>query len=629
MLRSLLGFTKEQRWIVLMLLLALLGYIYSMTVNHANLQVYEAEDLPSSYKGEIDYLEPLAKNSYARLIHELTPGDGDKAAFFSPNIDLDPGDYQVSFAVRALQVWPGIEPLRFEVGYSARDDVLASQEVDVLGLNREAYEEITIDFSVDSVAPGVEFRAFYPDQGAFWFDYVKIHKHTPWNMAYIYWPLLAGLFLVVLYVYRHRDKSDLSVNTALRNPTIEPGLVMLGNLALLGLGTLAIAGKYLFDIEQIIYAFVSDDAFYYFETAAHLARLGKMSFDGITFTNGFHPLWGFVLVLIYWLGLSNETSLLAGLFLADVIGLASTLLLFWVLRRRFNVFLAFGLTFLFFTQTLYTIQYGLETAVLIGSYVALLALYNVRFQRPLAEVPYGDCVLLGLLLSAIVFARLDHGIFVVVFLILLLIFNWRSLLLTEGRKKIATILGVFATLILPYLLFNYLTTGHIVPISGVIKEIWSTEILAEAMHQSSFFQAKVENFVMILFIQEAFFWSLVGSLLILWVLLARRRLAPIKTLLPFILGPMLIFGYYILFFHYPFNSYDWYYPTIWLAGILTIGLVIDILLDRFRISGKLLFQGILIGGLTAILAFQVFNQINQQLSFFRWVRTQTFEDTYK
>jgi len=157
MLKSLLEFIKEQRWIVLMLLLTLLGYIYSMMVSHANVQVYEAEDLPSSYKGEIDYPEPLAKNSYARLIHELTPGDGDKAAFFSPNIDLDPGDYQVSFAVRALQVWPGIEPLRFEVGYSARDDVLASQEVDVLGLNREAYEEITIDFSVDSVAPGVEF----------------------------------------------------------------------------------------------------------------------------------------------------------------------------------------------------------------------------------------------------------------------------------------------------------------------------------------------------------------------------------------------------------------------------------------------------------------------------------------
>ena len=36
-----------------------------------------------------------------------------------------------------------------------------------------------------------------------------------------------------------------------------------------------------------------------------------------------------------------------------------------------------------------------------------------------------------------------------------------------------------------------------------------------------------------------------------------------------------------------------------------------------------------IGGLTALLAFQVFSQINQQLSFFRWVRTQTFEDTYK
>jgi hypothetical protein len=37
--------------------------------------------------------------------------------------------------------------------------------------------------------------------------------------------------------------------------------------------------------------FFEDDFFYYVGVADHLVRDGKLSFDGITATNGFHPLW--------------------------------------------------------------------------------------------------------------------------------------------------------------------------------------------------------------------------------------------------------------------------------------------------------------------------------------------------
>ena len=45
-----------------------------------------------------------------------------------------------------------------------------------------------------------------------------------------------------------------------------------------------------------------DDAFYYFQTAWHMAGGNFSTFDGgITRTNGYHPLWMFLIVPFYWM----------------------------------------------------------------------------------------------------------------------------------------------------------------------------------------------------------------------------------------------------------------------------------------------------------------------------------------
>ena len=630
MLKDFVDLLIRQYWAVLILILTILGWFYSMMLFKMNEEIYEVESLPSSFEGEIDLYDPKAANAYARFVHEDIPYDGSKEVFSIPNLDLKPGNYRVSYAVKAL-LPTSEDPLKIEVIDLSSGKILTAHTTAVRQLNTKTYEEINFEFSVDHHLDDVAIRALFPNQGAYWFDYVKINKmiRTPWNLAYIIWPALTILFTAVLVVNQHKIGYGVSVNTALRNRSSEKQLVWLGFLALLGVGVFALFSKYVFDIERIVYAYMVDDAFYYFETAAHLAREGKMSFDGITFSNGFHPLWVFLLVPIYWLGLSKEISLLIGLIFADVVGLAATLLLFWVLGRRFNIFLAFGLTIMFFSFTRVPLQYGLETAVLIGSFIAMLALYETRFQGSLSEVSYRDCSLLGLLLGLVVLARLDHAIFAVIFVLFFSLFNWRSLFLAGDRKKIVLIMGISAALVLPYLAFNYITTGYIVPMSGLIKAIWSQGVLSDATLHKTFFQAKMENFVMILTDQKGAFWFLVGSLFIFWVIITRRYLASLKTLLPFILGPMLIFGYYIISFHHPFNSPLWYYPTIWLAGILTLGLVGDIILERILIPKDILYHGILIGGLTVIFSFVVLAQINRQQSLLQWIRLESFEDSYK
>jgi hypothetical protein len=630
MRKELISILIRQYWVVLMLILGILGILFAMMRNNLNEESYEIESLPTSFEGEIKLYDQQATNAYARFVHADTPDSGEKVIFIVPNLSFEPGDYQISYTVKALVI-AGEQPLRLEVIDLSTGEILDSHTTATQRLNTDTYEEISFDISVDTYIPAAELRAFLPDQGAYWFDYVKIRRLTnsPWNRAYIYWPILVGFLAISLVINQRKFHAGVSLNEVLKNPSVDHYLVIIANVVLVGIGLFSLAGKYFFDIERIIYAYVADDAFYYFETAANIAQKGQMSFDGLTFSNGFHPLWVLVLVPIFWLGFNQETTLYVVLILADVIGLAATLLLFKVLRARLNIFLAFLMTLLYFSQILFPLQFGLETAVLIGVYIALLAFYDTRFIGPLYLVSFRDCAILGALLGLVVLARLDQGIFVFILSILLVLFNRSSLSHPEGRRKFALVFGITLALIGPYFIYNYVTTGYFVPVSGVIKEIWSQKSLLEATHQQTYFQAKLENLVRILSIQKDYFWSLVGSALIVWILLVRHRIQAHKTLLPFIFGPLLIFGYYIFVFHYPFNANLSYYQTIWLAGLLTLGLVIDTLLDQFRFPGGLLSQGILIGGLIVLIAFLVLAQFEQQQTFYQGIRIQSFAETYK
>src|SRR5579883_1358590 len=46
-------------------------------------------------------------------------------------------------------------------------------------------------------------------------------------------------------------------------------------------------------------AFFEDDFFYYLQIARNFAEHGRSTFDGVTPTNGYHPLWMIVLSLLW------------------------------------------------------------------------------------------------------------------------------------------------------------------------------------------------------------------------------------------------------------------------------------------------------------------------------------------
>jgi len=117
-------------------------------------------------------------------------------------VDLQPGNYRVSFAVRAGGLRPVNELVLLDVTSEIGARVIASRRINLWELSRQSYKDVTIDFSLSEATPDVEFRAFYPGEGDYWFDRISLVKRTPWDMAWQVFPFVAVSLIIVLFVYR-------------------------------------------------------------------------------------------------------------------------------------------------------------------------------------------------------------------------------------------------------------------------------------------------------------------------------------------------------------------------------------------------------------------------------------------
>jgi hypothetical protein len=89
------------------------------------------------------------------------------------------------------------------------------------------------------------------------------------------------------------------------------------------LAAVLVAAPYIYHLVHRSTAYLGlleDDYFYYVTVANNLVSLGKLTYDGTTLTNGFHPLWFGVIVLVRWLCGSPGAAFyatLAGMFVAS------------------------------------------------------------------------------------------------------------------------------------------------------------------------------------------------------------------------------------------------------------------------------------------------------------------------
>jgi hypothetical protein len=217
----------------------------------------------------------------------------------------------------------------------------------------------------------------------------------------------------------------------------------------------------------------TDDSYYYFQTALNFTHGRGWTFDGLHPTNGFHPLWMAMLLPVFaaW----GDDPLLALRMTGVLVALVAAATL-WVGWKAFGALAGrrgavIGLLLLLQPFALYALLNGLETGVLI---LSLLFLMWMTHRHGLLAPDAGTRrdLALGAMLGLTFLARLDSVFLVpalvaVVFVGALQDGGVRAL--GPAARKLVTVGVAFAVVGAPYLAWNQVTFGHLVPISGALK----------------------------------------------------------------------------------------------------------------------------------------------------------------
>jgi len=220
--------------------------------------------------------------------------------------------------------------------------------------------------------------------------------------------------------------------------------------------------------ESYVVNLVTDDALYYPTIARSIVMGGGSSYDGITQTNGYHPLW-------LWLEL--PVAALAGrlepltylwfikLFMCGVVLLA---LMVWerlIQRVTRSGWLTSTIVLLLgsYWWSIYTLYSGLETPLVI----LLMGTSVLLAHRLLSSDTPSPCLLLSLAvaMAATFLARLDTVFFLAVLGVPTLIGLKRNI------QRALIWLVPMILLPLPYLWWNLSNFGSIVPVSGLKKTV--------------------------------------------------------------------------------------------------------------------------------------------------------------
>jgi hypothetical protein len=198
--------------------------------------------------------------------------------------------------------------------------------------------------------------------------------------------------------------------------------------------------------------------------AKNISQAGFSSFDGLHFTNGYHPLWQLLVSGLSY-GVRDDSSLLLVTILLGIILSIVSLLLIYLLLTKFRISpewkaisLLLGVFFILLPS-----WYALEPFLATTLFLCSLYYYFQRYHDTSLK---SQCVL-GLLLSITVLARLD-AIFVTPFFLL-------SLFIRTNKSDLKKLVALFylacfyAIPILIYVGLNLFYTGHLTPISGAIK----------------------------------------------------------------------------------------------------------------------------------------------------------------
>jgi hypothetical protein len=201
--------------------------------------------------------------------------------------------------------------------------------------------------------------------------------------------------------------------------------------------------------------FMVDDAWFYLQIGRNIALGNGSTFDGATFTNGYHPLWMAIVTTLGGLTGGAKSAMLYGALGIQIALAAFTLLLLpRVAGEAGFAYPSFAAGAVVLTQLTHKgwVSEGMLTSAL---HVAVLWAWT---RPPTVRSDVRTGVLLGLLFLA----RLDTLFFIAAV----------GLFTLPDWKRALRLGAVSAAVVLPWLIWTVLETGHLVPVSGAIKSVF-------------------------------------------------------------------------------------------------------------------------------------------------------------
>ena len=215
--------------------------------------------------------------------------------------------------------------------------------------------------------------------------------------------------------------------------------------------------------------FIVDDGYFYPQIARHIAQGHGSTFNGITLTNGYHPLWMFVSVLASSVTLSSAALVQILGAVQDLFMLGSLLIIVLAARRAGLRGALLGILPLLFIGMTLGIWRLLECYLALALQTCVLAVALPLFPEWSQEIKRFRTPLLGILLGLTMLARLDLLFFSTVILLSGLFLGPRSTPLLQ-RLQAMVVQGCIAALVVtPYLVWNWHQFHHLLPVSGAIK----------------------------------------------------------------------------------------------------------------------------------------------------------------
>ena len=224
--------------------------------------------------------------------------------------------------------------------------------------------------------------------------------------------------------------------------------------------------------------YLYDDSFYAFQISRNIAEGRGPTFDGVTPTNGFQPLYVYLLVPAYkLLGSDQIAPIYAALTLMALLTAATAVLLILIARRYVSDGVALAAAFLWVFSPVVVRQAanGMETALALFLIASSIYYYLSRV-RSNPDVGYGRFFKMGLLLGLTILARVDGILFALVMALdFLLVIRRRAK--NDGTKvKLRGVFVASATaflIYLPWVVYGLVAVGRLLPESGAATRFLS------------------------------------------------------------------------------------------------------------------------------------------------------------